>query len=198
MKTKTISLLVIISIFCLLATAFGESVPASVTAGEEWSWDPGTKNVFDGEIDLSEYSGQEMTICMKSDLPYQSEDELAGSPVFTVVNGKRITMLKQCDTARCTPTEEDPVMHFSARFTMPAENRVYRIVFQFTVTDASGKEVSKYNTEISAGKAGAAGPFYIPADIRMITVIIFIAAAAIWAAAVLIHCGCRKRKRTGE
>lgn len=198
MKTKTISLLIIFGILCLLVTAYGESAPASVTAGEEWSWDPGTNNVFDGEIDLSEYTGQEMTICMKSDLPYQNEEELAGAPVFTVVNGKRITMLKQCDTARCTPTEEDSVMHFSARFTMPAEKRVYRIVFQFTVTDAYGKEVNVFNTEISAGNAGTAGPFYIAADIRMITVIICIAAVSIWTAAIVIHYSFRKRKRTGE
>ena len=198
MRIKTKVLFVAAAIILIFtAAAYGENVPVTVSAGEEWTWDPGANNIFDGEIDLSRYTGQELTVSMISDLPYRDDTESDGRPVFTSVNGKRITMLKQSDNVRCTPTEDNPVMRFSARFTLPEEKRVYRIIFQFKVTDEEGKEVSTFNAEISAGKDGLTGPFYIPADISMISVIICLIAAAVWTA-VILRIIRRKRERTGE
>ena len=183
--------------FIFIAAAYGENVPVTITAGEEWTWDPGANNIFDGEIDLSKYEGQELAVSMISDLPYRNETESEGRPVFTSVNGKRITMMKQSNNVRCTPTEDNPLMRFSARFTLPEEKRVYRIMLQFKITDEEGKEVGAFNTEISAGKDGINGPFYIPADIGMISVIICIIAAAVWIA-VIMKIITSKRQRTGE
>ena len=198
MRIKTKVLFIAASIILLfIAAAYGENVPVTVSAGEGWAWDPGANNIFDGEIDLGKYSGQELTVSMISDLPYSNDAESDGRPVFTSVNGKRITMLKQSDSVRCTPTEDNPFMRFSARFTLPEEKRVYRIVLQFKVKDEEGNEVSTFNAEISAGKNGLTGPFYIPADISMISVIICIIAAAVWTA-VILRIIRRKRQRTGE
>ena len=194
MKIKPIILLaiIIITVSCFI-TCHGEAVRAAVTAGEEWSWEPGAENIFDGIISLKEYAGQELTICMNSDLPYQNEEEQTGSPVFTSVNGKRITMMKQSDTAKFLPSEEMPDMNFSARFTMPSEKRVYSMTLQFALIDESGNTIKTIDTGIKAGQDGAAdGPFYIPADISTITMIICIAAALVWIAAVIVSRRCRK------
>ena len=147
MKIKPIILLaiIIITVSCFI-TCHGEAVRAAVTAGEEWSWEPGAENIFDGIISLKEYAGQELTICMNSDLPYQNEEEQTGSPVFTSVNGKRITMMKQSDTAKFLPSEEMPDMNFSARFTMPSEKRVYSMTLQFALIDESGKAWTDWET----------------------------------------------------
>ena len=197
-KIPVILTTVIIFLVCSLCVSLAEEADVAITAGEEWSWDPGANNIFDGKINLKDYIGQELIIHISSDLPYQNEEGKNNSPVFMIVNGKRITVMKQTDSVRWIPSEDDPVMKFTARLTMPDEKHVYRIMFQFIVNNEEGNEIAVFNSEIKAGEDGTAGPFYIPADIGMITSVIFAAAAAVWIAALLANRCFRKKNKTGE
>lgn len=188
---------VIITFACQSTAARGENDAACVTAGEDWSWESGAHDLFEGTIDLSEFTGQELTIRMSSDLPY-NEDEQSGRPVFVTVNDSRITMMKQSNTIRCTPSVEEPVVRFSARLILPEKQRVYGITFQFTVSDESNHVLKTVQAAISGGDSGAGSAFYISADIRRIAVCIGIAAAAVWIAAVFRAVYFTRKKRTGE
>ena len=183
---------------CSIVSAGGEESKVQITAGEDWSWESGTVDMIEGMIDLSEYIGQEISVRVLTDLPYETEEEQKGQPVFVTVNGKRITVKKQSDTTRCTPSGEEPRMYFSARLTLPEKKRVYRISFQFVLTDENGQELKTVSAELSGGQGGTGSVFYIPADISKITAAIVIAAAAVWAAAVIRMLINRKKEKSGD
>ena len=70
MKARTMIILLTAAVMACCCTALAaETAGTRVTAGGEWSWDTGAYNTFDGEIDLAEYAGQELTVVMSSDLP---------------------------------------------------------------------------------------------------------------------------------
>ncbi len=195
MKNK--SLLAILIILFMMVTEAGncESMNAArIIPGEEWSWKTGANNIFDGELDLHEYPDHEVTICMTSDLPYEESEKAEKSPVFTIVSGKRIQMLKQSNTARCTIDKDNPVVSFSGRFILPEKKHVNSITFQFTVTDENGREITKAAAQISGSGNTNDRQFFIPVDINMITAILIAAAVIIWLAALIKNIKKRVRR----
>ena len=201
MKGKP-AIAVITALFLLFTTicSGAEENGAQMQAGDEWSWEPGAYNTFDGEIDLSDYTGHELTICMSTDLIYNDEEK-DGRPVFTVLNGKRFTMAKQTETVRCTPDPEDPVVRFSGRLRLPEKKHVNSIGFEFSVTDSSDQPVISIRGSINsnAGDSGrSSGAFYIPVDIHTITLILASAAAIVWAAVLAGSIIRKKKERMGE
>ena len=199
MKRGTMKFLAaIIAISCFFTAAGGEKAGLSVTAGEGWSWESGAVDMIEGEIDLSEYSGRELTVRITTDLPYENEEEDVSGPVFVTVNGSRITVKKQSDTARCTPSSEQPVMDFSARFTLPEKKRVYKITFSFIISDDSGNELETRIFEMDGAKSGTGSVFYISADIYRITLYIGIAAMAVWCAALCRLKYNKNKKKRGD
>ena len=195
MKTKLYLILIAaVMSLCCCCNALGESsTEAVLTRGEDWSWSRGAYNTFSGQIDLSGCPADELTICMTADLPYNEETEQNSPPVFTSVNGKRITVKKQSDTARCTPSAEETAMRFTSTFSLPDKKRAYTIVFTLTVSDEEGQELKTFTALIDGKKAGTGNMFFITADINRIAVLIGIAAAAIWAAA-LFRAFCLRKK----
>ena len=199
MSNKLLIFLTAVLLFaCSAAAAGGEENKIQIAAGEDWSWESGTVDMIEGMIDLSEYVGREISVRILSDLPYASEEEQKGQPVFVTVNGKRITVKKQSDTTRCTPSDEESRMYFSARLTLPEKKRVYRISFQFVLTDENGQELKTLSAELNGGQGGTGSVFYIAADINKITFIIGIAAAAVWAAALIRMLNNRKKEKSGD
>ena len=89
-------------------------------------------------------------------------------------------------------------MYFSARLTLPEKKRVYRISFQFVLTDENGQELKTLSAELNGGQGGTGSVFYIAADINKITFIIGIAAAAVWAAALIRMLNNRKKEKSGD
>ena len=166
-------LFALILIFCCTSAICEQNAELQITANsEEWSWDPGAYNQFSGRIDLTDYAGQEITISMSSDLVYGGETDEDHSPLFTVVNGHRITMRKQKSSATVTPDPESCMFDFSAS-----------IKLDFRITDGNDNELRNLQDVISARDSAAGrenGTFYIPYDIRTITIAIAAAAAVIW------------------
>lgn len=186
MRKRTI--LAILIILFMMVTAAGNSESnniARIIPDEEWSWKTGANNIFEGEMDLKDYPGGEVSISMTCDLPYEESEKTEKSPVFTIVNGKRIQMLKQSSTARCSIDKENPVVSFSGRIILPEKKHVNSITFQFTVTDENGREISKAETLIAGNGEINDRQFYIPVDIKVITAILSIAAVLIWIAVLL-------------
>ena len=122
MRIKPIIILAaVITAACLVTAAYGGNEEMKITAGEDWSWESGAVDLIEGEIDLSEYTGKELSVRISTDLPYESEEEAkARGPVFVSVNGKRITVKKQSDTARCTPSAEETAMRFTSKLAQGA------------------------------------------------------------------------------
>ena len=201
---KKSSYLLILTVFLAVCfcTAAGEDFsPDRITAGEEWSWNPGANNTFDGAIDLSDYIGREITVEMSVDLEYDAETERDSMPVFTVINGKRITMLKQTNTIRCTPDAEKPSIQYTGRITLPEKQHADSITFQFRLSDESGLELKTVSCQIAdeSSEAGSAGNrFYIHFPIQTITLILGMTAALVWAFNLARFIRIRKQKRTGE
>ncbi len=186
MRKRTI--LAILIILFMMVTAAGNSESnniARIIPDEEWSWKTGANNIFEGEMDLKDYPGGEVSISMTCDLPYEESEKTEKSPVFTIVNGKRIQMLKQSSTARCSIDKENPVVSFSGRIILPEKKHVNSITFQFTVTDENGREISKAETLIAGNGEINDRQFYIPVDIKVITAILSTAAVLIWIAVLL-------------
>ncbi len=186
------SVFFMIILLCFVSMAACEQQPVMISVGEEWTWKKGEDNIFSGEIDLSAYTGQEVTVSISSDLPFSSEEEDDSHPVFTIVNGKRIPMLKQNCSFQCIPETENTVIPFSGKLKMPANKRVGSIVFSFKIEESNGQEMSnmQYTIDNSADKNG--NIYYISADIHLISAIIFLAAAGIWLAVMIRNRNMRK------
>ena len=185
LRVLNIVLFAMILICCTSAVCEHTADKIQITANhEEWSWDPGAYNQFSGRIDLTEFSGKELTIIISTDLSYGGEPEEDHNPLFTVVNGHRITMLKQKSSAVFTPDPENSVFEFSASIKLPEKGHVRSIKLDFRIVDENGTEVQNLQDVISAGDNAAGrenGVFYIPYDIGTISWIIAAAAAVIWA-----------------
>ena len=97
MKLRVLNLILFaILLICCTNAVCEHTAQIQITAdNEEWSWDPGAYNQFSGRIDLVEFCGKELTIRISTDLSYGGAPEEDHNPLFTVVNGHRITMLKQ-------------------------------------------------------------------------------------------------------
>ena len=184
MRKKAIVIMMILSvILCMTAGICEGKTSLRITPGEEWSWKAGASNVFDGSIDLSAYEGREIIISMATDIPYEDTEEQDSHPVFTIFDNKRIQMLKQSNTVRCTPESGQSDVTFSGRFIMPEKQRVRRISFTFSITDESGKKTDIVSAVVDGGRNE--GVFYIPADINTIIIIIICAAVIVWTAVMV-------------
>ena len=196
MKARTMIILLTAAVMACCCTALAaETAGTRVTAGGEWSWDTGAYNTFDGEIDLAEYAGQELTVVMSSDLPYNDAVDADKHPVFTVVNGSRITMLRQSDTAQFTPETGNTVLAFSGSLKLPEKKHAQQITFTFRILDAGGKELKKETARLEGAEAAGNTAFYIAADINVIAACTGAAAVLVWAAAVIRNRLVKKKKK---
>ena len=201
---KRFPFLLFMAVFLALcfSSAISENIEADrISAGEEWSWDPGAYNTFEGSIDLSEYTGRDISVEMSTDLVYDIKTEQSSMPVFTIVNGKRIVMLKQTNTIRCLPDEANPVLQFSGRIRLPEKQHTSQITFQLCLKDENGEELKTVACRIHDGNdaaRSAGSSFYIRFRTETVTLILTIAAAAVWSIAVIRFLRTRKQKRTGE
>jgi hypothetical protein len=188
---------VVLAVFFCQALCEDQSA-CRIEAGEEWSWDPSSNNTFDGEIDLSEFTGQEISVVMSSDLSYDSDTPQSDMPVFTRINGKRITVLKQTNTIRCTPDDVQHSVVFSGKLRLPDKQHISRILFTFTLYSNDSEELKTISCQISSnadnGKAGSV--FYIRHRIEKITLYLWIPAVCIWVIVMIRHR--IRKKQTGE
>lgn len=201
MKTKSYLIMiaaVMLSCCCLSAQCEGGS-EAVIIPGEEWSWSRGAYNSFSGKIGLEDCKGRELTICISTDLPYSDESDEQSLPVFTSVNGKRIVMTKQSDMVHFTPDSDNQIMSFTASFRLPEKLHVSSVSVTFRISDTDGKELKTVSGRIDSGEETSGQsetPFYIPADINLITLVLAGAALTVWLAALIRHFR-RKKKQTG-
>ena len=194
-------ILTAVAALCICPAVSEENPGDWVAAGEGWSWDLGAYNTFEGELDISEFIGQDISVEMSADLSYDPETEQDSMPVFTIVNGKRIVMLKQTNTIRCTPDEENPILKYSGRIRLPEKEHVSKITFQHRLLNENGEELKTAACRIDDGDSAAKGSgntFYIRFRTGTITLILGIAAAAVWCTAVIRFVRIRKCRRTGE
>lgn len=201
MKRRLIILILFsLSLICFSSAVCESNGEMQILADDAWSWDPGAYNLFSGLIDLSEYTGKELTVTVTSDLQYGAEQEDHRSPLFTVINGHRITMLKQKNTAVFTPEADQTAFEFSASVKLPDKGHVRSVRLEFSVADEQGTELKKLKETISIGDHSAgkdSGVFYIPVEIGTVNMIIAIAAAFIWII-VLIRYIAAKKKGIGD
>ena len=198
-KTLWIPLLAVLMLCCCTTALCEESVQAALVPGEEWSWSRGAYNTFTGQIGLKDYTGMELTVNIRAELPY-TDAEQESLPVFTSVNGKRIVMTKQSDTVRFTPVEERPEMAFSVSFRLPDKQYVTSVPFAFTVRDDAGNELCTIRGRIDSednGSGKAGNPFHIPADIGLITAVTAGTAVGIWIIVIIRGILRKKKRKTG-
>ena len=179
-KERLFACLVIPVLFCC-AFFSAQCEGFHIADSEEWSWEPGSYNTFTGEIDLSAYIGTELTIQMSSDLP--AEEENVKNPVFTVVDGKRITVLRQSGTAFYVPDENDSCLTFTGGIKLPVKNHIRRISFLFSVSDGTGR---------------TDGVFYLPVNIGIITIIFLLAAVLVWSSFLVLRRMILKNNPNGD
>lgn len=193
--------IVILSVICMLilccSAAYSEEYAAvHIETGEEWSWDPGSYNLFSGTMQLTPYAGQELTINMTTNLLYGDDED--HNPLFTVVDGKRIPMRQQSNSTVFTPGGESSLLAFSGSIKLPEKGHVKHIEFQLQILDHTGRELTRITDEISVrdnDTAAASGSFYIPWDIGTITIIAGTAAIMIWTVVLLRSLVLRKKGR---
>ena len=193
--------IVILSVICMLilcySSAYSEEYAAvHIETGEEWSWEPGSYNLFSGTMQLTPFAGQELTINMTTNLLYGDDED--HNPLFTVVDGNRIPMRQQSNSTVITPGGESSLLAFSGSIKLPEKGHVKHIEFQLQILDHTGRELTRITDEISVrdnNTAAASGSFYIPWDIGTITIIAGTAAIMIWTVVLLRSLVLQKKGR---
>lgn len=184
MKIKSYLLLAVTYalLSCCIMAACEESAACFVKTGEEWSWSRGAYNTFSGTLDLTGCSGKELTVIMAAKMDYDLDSETKSVPVFTTVNGKRITMTKQSDTTKITPDPDNPQMEFTGSIRLPEKKRIDTVTFTFIVFGADGVEQKNVSCHVNSGmnSDNNSNTFYISADIGKVTLCFGIAAALVW------------------
>ena len=202
MKIQSVFLCLTVAALLLMPAALCEQAPVDeIVSDEDWSWNPGSYNSFSGTVDLSPCDGETFTLHISTDLPENSPAGETLMPVFTVVNGKRITMLNQSDTVQAVSKGEESMIRFSGSIGLPEKDRVRRIAFRLTVLDAAGQEVKAFSSIVSIRDDDTdrlAGSFYIPFRIERVTLILSAAAVLIWMFAVVRCRTCGKKHKMGE
>ena len=197
MKVRIIILSVICMLILCYSAAYSEEYAAvHIETGEEWSWDPGSYNLFSGTMQLTPFAGQELTINMTTNLLYGDDED--HNPLFTVVDGKRIPMRQQSNSTVITPGGESSLLAFSGSIKLPEKGHVKHIEFQLQILDHTGRELTRITDEISVrdnNTAAASGSFYIPWDIGTITIIAGTAAIMIWTVVLLRSLVLQKKGR---
>ena len=190
----------IILLGCLLlafSAAAEEQIPDQLTC-EDWTWEELNVNYLTGDMDLSDYLGREITLSMKAEFKPASLQTESCKPLFVIVNGKRITMLKQSDTIIITPDEENKGVHFEGSIKMPDGIHLQEV--RITLSASEGEKALKSVDTVFSLYDGSEGQgrsvFYIPYDIKQISIIIAAAAAAVWVITVIGFTVYKKRNRS--
>lgn len=184
---------------CTAATC-GSGGEAELVPGEEWSWERGAYNTFTGKISLSGCAGDAATVRVSAELPYEEETEQKSLPVFTSVNGKRIVMTRQSDTVQVKMADGTETMEFAVSFRLPEKKNISSVPLTFQVFDTDGNILKTISGMIGSDKEGfgqSGSPYYIPVDIRQITVIIAVAAALVWTFVLISSIRIKKKQKTG-
>ena len=201
---KHISLvLIILAVFIMsFGIALSENATTDSISYWEWDWDNESLNSFNGSVDVSQWSGSELTLEMKAVFEPKSESASEIIPKYTHFNGKRLPMLKQSNTMNYTPEEGQETVGFEGSLQMPEKDHYQKITIELTVTDPNGKELKKISTNISTAGADSmiqkGNIFYIPFEIRTITIIIASVAVLVWCLAIIRNRILNRVKMTGD
>lgn len=187
-------------LLCGLGLCFAENASP---AGEQlltqdWDWEPSVVNAFEGVLDLSAAPAGPVTLRVQAVFEPAAEAE---APVFTVVNGSRITILHQSDTVTLTPEEVSPLLPFSGTLRMPASGRFSQVELSVTALDASGQVLRTLTEPVSRSPvrvAASEGVFRIPFDIRTVALYLGIAAVLLWAVVLWREVSIRKKSSPGR
>ena len=188
MRFRTMLLIILAALIMTCSIALGENAAADSISYDGWDWDNESLNTFSGTIDLSRWSGRELTLEMKAVFEPESESASETVPKFTHFNGSRLTMLEQRDNITCTPEAEQKTIDFAGSLQMPEKEHYQKITIELTAADAEGKELKKVSMVVAKGgnsSSQTGSIFYIPFEIRTAAVIIAAAAALVWIAAII-------------
>lgn len=188
MRFRNIFLIMLTVLFITFGIALGDNSETDNISYGEWDWDNEALNAFTGSLDVSQWSGTELTFQMKAIFEPQSESASEINPKFTHFNGKRLPMLKQSNSYTYTPGN-DQTIGFEGSLQMPEKDHYQKISIDLTVTDSSGKELEKITVTVSTGSGDnvvqRGNIFYIPFEIRTLAIIIAAFAALVWCAVII-------------
>ena len=200
MKRRLMILLISLILLIVPEICRSETTDRDGARPAEWKWNPGSVNTFTGEIDLSAFSGQKLNIQLLSDLPVEQNSENESNPVFLIINGKRIPVLKQGDTAVFTPGEGNTSFSYTGQIILPGKHRVRAVLFTLRITDENNQAIRTIHSSVTyqdTASGRSDGSFYIPYDIEKLTVILCLAASVVWTAVFCI-CILNRRKNRNE
>lgn len=198
MKRRLMILLISLILFTVPEICRCETTDNEGIRPAEWKWNPGSVNTFTGEIDLSAFSGKQLNIQLSSDLPIEQDSENESNPVYLIINGKRIPVLKQGDTAVFTPEDGNTSFSYTGQIILPRKHRVRAVLFTSLITDENNQEIKTIHSSVTyqdTASGRADGSFFIPYDIEKLTVILCSAAAVIWTAVFCIYIMNRRKNR---
>ena len=188
MRFRTMLLIILTAFIMTCSIALGENAATDSISYDGWDWDNEALNTFSGSIDLSQWSGRELTLEMKAVFEPESESASKTAPKFTQFNGSRLTMLEQRDNITCTPEAEQKAIDFTGSLQMPEKEHYQKITIELTAVDAENKELKKVSMVVAKGgnsSSQSGRVFYIPFEIRTAAIIIAAAAALVWIAAII-------------
>ena len=192
MNKKTVILMFIITAVLFSCTCVRAEKPGTIiSAGEEWSWEPGGVATFTGTLTADAEQAAGATLQVSINPEPKAEDP--GRIVFTNVNGKKVKVRKQ-DATYALDEAEAGEISFSGSWFLPDDSAYFRAAVTVSLINPEGESIGfstmkcgAYNTE------GESTLKRIPADIGKINLILALSAGGIWCLAILRIVICRRR-----
>ncbi|MBR6164724.1 MAG: hypothetical protein IKQ45_02200 [Clostridia bacterium] len=198
MRRRFLWFMLIATVFLCTGFALAGEDPSLTMQVAEWSWEDDSVSVFEGTAAFSEAPSQKVILRFSHEaMPSSAE---SGEVVFLSANGKQLTLRKQLPEMTF-PADGSAELHFSGCWKCPSKADVFRvnITLQAVTEDGNILAEKTLTVENESGEPPQAEDvrYRIPMDLDQWILWLFLAAAAVWAAAILRIIINQKRGKRG-
>ncbi len=168
----------------------------------DWTWTAGEVATFAGTLHPAhtDLNGAKLELTIQA----SPETDDSGKLVFTSCNGKRIKVRNQSETCSLENVENSDSIPFECSWILPEGSMFQKVTITATCISESGENLFSYGMTCvndSWFEQGDQKIFHIPADLDQLVLILCVACAVVWTAAIIRNILLRheeKRVQKGE
>ena len=192
---RRVRILVLASVLLCCCCAAAENAPSVMSASiykTEWQWQAGGFAEFEGNM-ICENASEEHPLTMRLSVSIVPDGtEGVKDPLFTSVNGTKLTVRKQTGEYKITSSEQ--AVRFTGRWELPEDFRIDEAAIHLRIYSDSGDLLAESDLRMSNDQVTSGDTGYRFPETGNIIRIIVIAAAAIWIFAIIRIIRNRKRR----
>ena len=182
---KRLACIAAAALVLLCLPAYAEEKPEIKLEIGEWSWTAGEASEFSGTV-IGE-AGTLKDAVIRLSIKAEPELDDQGEVLFSTVNGKRLKVRAQKDYYEIGDKAAEGSISFTGNWHLPEDGYFREAALTITLENSDGSTITSLEeTVMNPGWTDSSTdqPFHIPIDIDQLLLILAVACAAIWTAAI--------------